>query len=351
MKNTVSALALLTAIAAASSAHADDMMASPQGLYLGLGVDYSMPRNTQIKGVANDLSRDMDNSVGGMGALGWSYGNNWRTEAEIQYRDNDAKPSGDAAVWNGMLNAYYDFTNIGLGRFAPYLGAGLGAARVDFGKVPAATSTLDDNDWVFAYQGIAGVGYRLTDQLNVFADYRYLASMDGSYKLTNGTSVDAGYNEHQVMLGIRWNFWAPQKQAQAPAPTPVAAPAPPPPPPVVQAPPPPPPARNYLVFFDFDKADLKSDAQAIVTQAAQAFPKSQGVTRIQATGHADRAGSDAYNLKLSQRRAQAVKNELVKQGVPANVITVIAKGEREPLVPTADGVREPQNRRVEIVLQ
>ncbi len=349
MKNTVSALALLSAVVAASSAYAQDMSSTPQGLYLGLGADYSMPRDTNISGTGIDVNRDLKNTVGGMAALGWSYGNNWRTEAELQYRSNDAKPSGDATVWNTMVNGYYDFNNIGLGRFAPYLGAGVGAAHVDFGNVPAGTSTLDDKDWVFAYQGIAGVGYQLTDQLNLFADYRYLGSLDGSYNLANGTSVDAGYNEHQVMVGLRWNFWAPSKPS--PAPMPVAAPAPAPAPAVQAPPPPPPPARNYLVFFDFDKADLKSDAKAIVGQAAQAFPKSQGVTRIQATGHADRAGSDTYNMRLSQRRAQAVKDELVKQGVPANVISVIAKGEREPLVPTADGVREPQNRRVEIVLQ
>ena len=69
------------------------------------------------------------------------------------------------------------------------------------------------------------------------------------------------------------------------------------------------------------------------------------------TGHADRSGADAYNMALSLRRGAATKDELVRNGVPANAIVIIGKGESAPLVPTADGVREPQNRRVEIVLQ
>ena len=68
-------------------------------------------------------------------------------------------------------------------------------------------------------------------------------------------------------------------------------------------------------------------------------------------GHADRSGTPQYNQRLSQRRADAVAAELVRQGVSRNEIMVTAFGESRPLVPTADGVREPQNRRVEIVLR
>jgi len=74
------------------------------------------------------------------------------------------------------------------------------------------------------------------------------------------------------------------------------------------------------------------------------------VTRIELTGHADRSGAPAYNQTLSEKRGAAVRNALVHLGIPAADITVIGKGEASPLVPTADGVREPQNRRVEIVL-
>ena len=86
-------------------------------------------------------------------------------------------------------------------------------------------------------------------------------------------------------------------------------------------------------------------------RTAAANAKIGKITRLMATGHADRSGTDRYNLALSERRAKAVQAELVRLGVPADQIAVTFKGEAEPLVPTADGVREPQNRRVEILFQ
>jgi OmpA-OmpF porin, OOP family len=65
-------------------------------------------------------------------------------------------------------------------------------------------------------------------------------------------------------------------------------------------------------------------------------------------GHADRAGSDAYNQRLSERRSAAVRDALVQRGIPANEIVTMGRGERDPAVPTPDGVREPRNRRVVI---
>ena len=71
--------------------------------------------------------------------------------------------------------------------------------------------------------------------------------------------------------------------------------------------------------------------------------------KITLTGHADRSGPAGYNQRLSVRRANAAKAVLVQLGVDAKNITAIGKGETQPLVPTADGVREPRNRRVEIM--
>jgi hypothetical protein len=104
-----------------------------------------------------------------------------------------------------------------------------------------------------------------------------------------------------------------------------------------------------MVFFDWDRSNLSQQAVQTIGQAAAAF-KSRGSARITATGHTDTSGPESYNMALSLRRANAVKNELVRQGVPADAITVIGKGESNPLVATGDGVREPQNRRVEIVM-
>ncbi|EFH11182.1 OmpA family protein, partial [Teichococcus cervicalis] len=97
-------------------------------------------------------------------------------------------------------------------------------------------------------------------------------------------------------------------------------------------------------------ADLTDRARQIISEAAQNSSRTQ-TTRIEVAGHADRSGSPQYNQRLSQRRADAVAAELVRQGVSRSAITVQAFGESRPLVPTADGVREPQNRRVEIVLR
>jgi len=108
-------------------------------------------------------------------------------------------------------------------------------------------------------------------------------------------------------------------------------------------------ATSFMVFFDWDRSNLSAQAQSTIAQAATAF-KQTGAARVTATGHADRSGPENYNMALSLRRANAVKDELVRDGVPVGAIQVIGKGESQPLVPTADGVREPQNRRVEIVV-
>ena len=104
--------------------------------------------------------------------------------------------------------------------------------------------------------------------------------------------------------------------------------------------------EKFLVFFDFAKSNLTPDAKNTIAKAA----KVTGPARLIVVGHTDRAGPEDYNLRLSKRRADAVKAELVRLGVPANQITAEGRGEADPLVPTADGVREAQNRRVEITV-
>jgi outer membrane protein OmpA-like peptidoglycan-associated protein len=108
--------------------------------------------------------------------------------------------------------------------------------------------------------------------------------------------------------------------------------------------------RSYLVFFDFNKSDLTPQAATIVNQAA-ANAGPAHVTRLEVTGHTDTVGSDAYNMRLSRRRAESVAAQLEKDGIPSSEIEIIAKGKRDLLVPTADGVKEPQNRRVQIVYE
>ena len=108
--------------------------------------------------------------------------------------------------------------------------------------------------------------------------------------------------------------------------------------------------KSYLVFFDFNKSDLSAQAVGIVDQAAANAGPAK-VTKLEVTGHTDTVGSDAYNMRLSRRRAEAVAAELEKKGIPSSEIEIVAKGKRDLLVPTKDGVKEPQNRRVQIVYE
>jgi iron complex outermembrane receptor protein len=143
-----------------------------------------------------------------------------------------------------------------------------------------------------------------------------------------------------VGLKLKYKFGLPPA---SPPPSPPAEAASAPAPEVI-------PARTYLVFFDWDRADLTARARQIVGAAAAASTHVQ-TTRIEVDGYTDLSGTAGYNQKLSVRRAETVQTELVKDGVPASEISIHGYGESNPLVPTAKGVREPQNRRVEIILK
>jgi len=136
---------------------------------------------------------------------------------------------------------------------------------------------------------------------------------------------------------LRYTFGATEEKAAT-----TAAYTPPPPVAPIAAP------RSYLVFFDFNKSDLTPQAVQIVDQAASNAGPAK-VTRLTVTGHTDTVGSDAYNMRLSRRRAESVAARLEKDGIAAGEMELVAKGKRDLLVPTADGVKEPQNRRVQIV--
>jgi OOP family OmpA-OmpF porin len=228
-----------------------------------------------------------------------------------------------------MGNLYYDF--FAGSTFVPYIGAGAGAAFLTVGAHGSTETSTQ-----FAYQGILGVGYNLDQTFRINLEGRYYGTTTPNF-VHNGRAGGSGYsvttnpqnNNISAMLGLHMRFGA--------------APPPPPPPPVVAPP-------SFMVFFDWDRSNLSQQALNTIKQAAAAF-KSKGNARITATGHTDTSGPEAYNMALSLRRANAVKDALVREGVPAQAITVIGRGEQGLLVQTADGVREPQNRRVEIVIQ
>ena len=119
---------------------------------------------------------------------------------------------------------------------------------------------------------------------------------------------------------------------------------------VAEAPPAPPPAvRRFVVFFDFDESSLTAEAKDVVAVAVTTA-KESGMVRVVITGHTDTVGSQRYNQALSERRARAVRAELVRLGLEARDINAIGANFSEPLVATGPGVREPQNRRAVIDL-
>jgi outer membrane protein OmpA-like peptidoglycan-associated protein len=110
------------------------------------------------------------------------------------------------------------------------------------------------------------------------------------------------------------------------------------------------PEEMYLAFFAWDRADVTPVTLQMIDEVLSAYQQFRP-TRIVVAGHADRSGPEWYNLDLSERRARAVAAVLVEKGIPAELLEVQWFGESRPRVPTADGVREPENRRVEITFE
>ncbi len=106
-------------------------------------------------------------------------------------------------------------------------------------------------------------------------------------------------------------------------------------------------AGPFMVFFDYDSDQVTPVGRAILDNAASAY-RTCAQAQVMITGHTDRAGKDQYNVGLSQRMAANVRSYLAGRGIPDGVMTTQAFGESRPLIDTADGMREPQNRRVEI---
>jgi OmpA-OmpF porin, OOP family len=105
-----------------------------------------------------------------------------------------------------------------------------------------------------------------------------------------------------------------------------------------------------ILYFPFDSDHLGSTAKAAINQLVHDI-KAAGNVSVSINGHADRAGTETYNLDLSQRRARFVEKALKAAGVSQKLLHYFAFGESDPAVPTDDGVQEPKNRRVEIFIE
>ena len=253
---------------------------------------------------------------------------------------------GNTTALSFMVNGLLDFgEDDGISGF---LGGGIGIARVSFNNQRAFANQgafIDDSDTRFAWQLVAGVRQAISDNMDITVRYRFFNVSDlDMIGFPNGATYNTRLRTHSLLGGITFNVGAPPPPppviVQPPAP-PVEPPPPPPPPPAPIIPGP------FIVFFDWDKDDITPAAAGILDNAAEAY-RTTGQAQVVLSGHADRSGSDQYNVGLSQRRAENVRQYLAGRGIPEGAMRTEAFGESRPAVETADGVREPQNRRVEI---
>ena len=356
------------------------------GVYVGVGagVNFLQDERARLAGVAGssvgltDARLRFDTGFRTLASVGYGFGNGLRVEVEGDYFRNGLSRAGETTSgagvnrfaglpvsargteekYGGFVNAVFDLNAnlLGLGALpfaiTPYLGVGAGYLQSHYQDVRIGSpgqflirSTGTDGN--FAYQGIVGLAFPIdvVPGLAVTAEYRFTSiaanrAAQGQYFAPNIASrariTGRDDNNHSIMaVALRYAFNYPPP----PSPVPVA-----PPTTASEA------SRTYLVFFDWDRADLTDRARQIVAEAAAASTRVQ-TTRIEVQGNADRSGTPAYNKGLSLRRARAVAAELVRRGVPQAEIAVQGFGDTRPLVPTQAGVREPQNRRVEIILR
>jgi outer membrane protein OmpA-like peptidoglycan-associated protein len=342
---SISLVALTVALLASSAAHAD----TTPGWYAAAGVGDAIPEDPAIHAGTTHNGKDVDAGLDLLGSAGYALDMGLRFEGEYFHNQTNAKTidgvaaSGHISNNAAFLNAFYDFKTGKV--LSPYIGAGIGPDFVGVRNVGVPGSYLNGDTVVAAYQAIAGASAQLDKNWAITADYRYVSSFDPKVGYTGGSQGRITNASHNIVLGVRYSFGAEEPAA------PLAKVEPPKVAPYVPAKAAVAPvAQSFMVFFDFDKSVLTPEAKKIIAAAAQKFQK-DGYAAIDVTGHTDTVGTKAYNLKLSERRALAVKAELEKLGVKTANIKETGVGKNGLLVPTTDGVREAQNRRAEIVLE
>ncbi len=364
---------LAISLALASTALASPALARDDQWYVGVDggamivEDFSMlvtpPAKTGV------MDTDIGYDFGGV--VGYDFGG-FRLESEVSYREADAKTvtgsaagvftangnlplpavswpvNGDGNALSFMVNGLLDFgADDGLQGF---VGGGVGVARVDIHHIAWGAPGLNDSDTGFAWQALAGVRAPLSDSWDIGLKYRMFNVDNVDLVDGAGHSVSTKWRSHSLMGSLVYNFGgepAPVQEVVAPPPPPqveevIAPPPPPPPPPVVEC-----NTGPYIVFFDWDKSDLTTSAMSTLDTAVAQYGNC-GNARVMLAGHADKSGKPAYNVGLSQRRNTSVRGYLESHGISGGVITTDALGETTPRVPTEDGVREQQNRRVEV---
>jgi opacity protein-like surface antigen len=371
-----STLLAATVLALPMAARAQ-MLSTPSlnGFYVGAGVgaNYLQDEKIQIPpapgnsgffntgGTNTGLSLRSEWGPIGLGYLGYELGNGLSLQLEGQIRNNKfnqlrgfpASAGGNEEKYGPMAALIFDLSPY-IPYAAPYIGVGAGYQwdKLSNLRVTSTTGatllTSNDRRGAFAYEAILGtvvplgytglaltLEYRFMGQLARDFDVGVSPAVAGAAPVTGKIRLANEFN-HAVLVGFRYTFGV-TPPAPPPAPAPVAAPAPA-------------PARSYLVFFDWDRATLTDRARMIIREAAENSRRVQ-YTQIEVNGYTDTSGRPSYNQRLSVRRAENVAAELVRDGVPRNAISIQGFGETHLLVPTGPGVREPQNRRVEIIIR
>jgi OOP family OmpA-OmpF porin len=374
---------LAIAMALSSTLLATPAFARDGAMYIGgeFGVMRVDDIDIDIGAVENAVTVNHDYGYDGGIFVGYDFGA-FRLEAEGAYKRADLDSytttirlplegtvfaagrdagGGSSRALSFMLNGMLDIGDDD--GISASIGGGVGMARVKadrYRNFANATPFLDGSDWTMAWQLLAGVRQAISDNVDVTVRYRFFNTRTADLVAFNGGESGIRIRSHSLMGGITFNLGAPE-----PAPVPLP-PTPTPPPYVPPAPVPVVPdvvqcpggttvpagqtcpiPGPFIVFFDWDKADITPQASSILDNAAEQY-RLTGNAQVVLAGHADRSGSDQYNVGLSQRRADNVRQYLAGRGIPEGVMRTEAFGESRPAVETADGVREPQNRRVEI---
>jgi outer membrane receptor protein involved in Fe transport len=279
----------------------DGLTLGAQGTYLQTAVDSSFIGTTAFGATANFQGASFPNTP------------KWQVSANAEYAWDVAD---DLSAYVGGRLTY---RTKAYGDFLPEPQLEIGSYTLLDAYVGLKT---DDNVWNFQLWGRNITNrYYWTSAVAIQEPIIRYAGMPVTYGFTLSYRFDAGDKDSRSASSV---------YEPPPAVTPKAVP------------------RSYLVFFDFNKSDLTQQSISIVDQAAKSAGPGD-TTRLTVIGHTDTVGSDAYNLRLSRRRAESVAARLERDGVLASQIEIVARGKRVLLVPTGDGVREPQNRRVQIV--